>query len=194
MRPYAPKSTARRWIGLLLATATTAAAVTVPTALTASAATGTPVVGVASGRCLDVKGNTPTLGSSVSIWTCSGQANQTWDLTTRGELRVFAGTRCLDVAQQDRTSPARVQIYTCNGGDNQRWRIGADGSIVGVQSGLCLDVTGKNTVNGALVQLWTCSGQTNQKWRRPDTQPPTVPARARVSGLTCNTVDFAWDA
>ena len=164
----------------------------------ARAATGSPVVGSASGRCLDVQGNNPAPGTSVIIWTCSRQGNQAWTLTDLGELRVFNGTRCLDVARQDRTAPARVQIYTCNGGGNQRWRLGPYGSIVGVQSGLCLDVTGGRTSNGTPVQMWTCSRGANQSWQTSGTsadgQPPTVPGLPRVSGLTCNSVTFAWNA
>ncbi len=164
----------------------------------ARAATGAPVVGSASGRCLDVQGNTPAAGTGVHIWTCSGQGNQAWSLTELGELRVFNGTRCLDVARQDRTAPARVQIYTCNGGANQRWRLGPYGSIVGVQSGLCLDVTQQKTTNGTPVQMWTCSRRANQSWRTSgvsaDWQSPSVPGLPRVSGLTCNSVTFAWNA
>lgn len=171
---------------------------TVAIGVPASAAGPSTVVGAASGRCLDVVGNSRTAGAGINIYDCNGQANQAWTLTAAGELRVYDATMCLDVVGRDTTAPAALQIYGCNGGDNQRWRINADGTIIGVQSGLCLDVTGAGTANGTLVGLWTCNGQANQRWTTSlgsaDSQPPSVPGSPRVSGLTCNSVTFAWNA
>ncbi|WP_103344117.1 ricin-type beta-trefoil lectin domain protein, partial [Amycolatopsis sp. CA-126428] len=169
-----------------------AAAVVAP----ASAATGTTVVGVASGRCLDVVGNSTAAKTRVNIYDCIGQANQAWTFTAAGELRVYDATMCLDVAGASTTSPADAQIYPCNGGANQKWRINADGTITGVQSGLCLDVTGAATANSTLVGLSTCTGGSNQKWRTSlgDTQPPSVPGNPRVSDLVCDAVTFSWNA
>ena len=170
---------------------------TVASTVPASAAVASTVVNVASGRCLDVIGNANASRTGVNIYDCNGQANQAWTYTPTGELRVFDGM-CLDVAAQDTTAPAVAQIYTCNGDANQQWKINSDGSITGVQSGLCLEVTGEATKNSAPVQLYTCTGRDNQRWvipgRSSDTQPPTVPGNARVSNLTCDSVNLAWDA
>ena len=174
-----------------------AAATLVGLSAPAQAATGTPVVGVASDLCLDVTGNSTALKTRVIVWTCNNQANQAWTLTAAGELRVFGGTRCLDVAGARTTAGGVVQIYSCSGAANQKWKVNADGSITGVQSGLCLDVTGGSTSPGAFVQTWGCHGGGNQKWRTTfaaDTQPPSTPANPRVSGLTCSSVVFAWNA
>src|SRR3954470_19963732 len=163
----------------------------------ATAATGSTVVGVASGRCLDVVGNSTAAKTRVNIYDCNGQANQAWTFTPAGELRVYEVTMCLDVAGASTTSPADAQIYPCNGGANQKWRITADGTITGVQSGLCLDVTAAGTANSTLVGLWTCNGGGNQKWRTTlgaDTQPPSVPGNPRVSDLVCDAVTFSWNA
>ncbi|MFB9680989.1 PQQ-dependent sugar dehydrogenase [Streptosporangium vulgare] len=180
-----------------LAAVAAALTMTVAGAAPASAAPST-VVGVASGRCLDVIGNSTASGTGVNIYDCNGQANQSWNLTAAGELRVYGDTMCLDVVGQDTTAPAALQIHTCNNGANQRWRINSDGTVTGVQSGLCLDVTGEGTANSTLVGLWTCTGRNNQKWRTSagssDTQPPTVPGGPRVSNLTCDSVTFAWNA
>jgi glucose/arabinose dehydrogenase len=175
----------------------TVAALTVAGMGPASAAIGSPVIGVGSGRCLDVVGNVDEPRTRLNIHDCNGQDNQAWQVTQAGELKVFDATMCLDVVGQDTTAPADVQIFTCHGGPNQQWRINPDGTITGVQSGLCLDVKGEATGNSAPVQLYTCTGRDNQKWRTSgggDTQPPTVPGNARVSNLTCDSVDFAWDA
>jgi len=164
----------------------------------AAAATGSRVIGEASGRCLDVKGASRAPKAGVIIYDCQSKANQTWTRTAAGELRVYDGSMCLDVAGQRATAPAPVQIYTCNGQPNQKWNVNADGSITGVQSGLCLDVAGAATANSSAVQLYTCNGHGNQKWTSslgaPDTTPPTVPANPRVRDLVCDAVTFAWDA
>jgi glucose/arabinose dehydrogenase len=182
---------------LIAAVAAAAVATTVAVAVgdTAGAA-GSTIVGVGSGRCLDVVGNVRTATTPVNIYDCNGQANQAWTVTTAGELTVYDTATCLDVAGNDLTSPATVQIYPCNGGANQKWRVNTDGTITGVQSGLCLDVVGASTANSALVQLWTCNGGSNQRWRTAtgDATPPTVPGNPRVSNLLCDSVTFAWSA
>ncbi len=174
----------------------TMAAVMVAVRAPAEAAVGSPVRGVASGRCLDVIGQSQTDKAGVNIYDCNGQANQAWTFTAAGEFRVYDSPKCLDVAGNDTTAPAVVQIYTCNGGQNQKWRVNTDGTITGVQSGLCLDVTGAGTANSTLVGLWTCNGQSNQRWTTSagDTQPPTVPGNPRVSNLVCDAVTFSWNA
>ncbi|UOX90795.1 PQQ-dependent sugar dehydrogenase [Amycolatopsis sp. FBCC-B4732] len=186
----------RRWSRRWAPVAAVAVAGATLVAPAAEAAAGATVVGVASGRCLDVVGNSTTPKTRVNIYDCVGQANQQWTLTPAGELRVYDDAQCLDVAGQRTTAPADVQIYPCNGGANQKWKINADGSITGVQSGLCLDVTGAGTANSTLVGLWTCTGQDNQKWRSAlgDTQPPTVPGNPRVSDLVCDAVTLSWNA
>lgn len=171
-------------------------------ARSASAATGTTITGVGSGRCLDVIGQSTAIKTGVNIYDCKGQTNQLWTSTTAGELRVYDGTRCLDVQGHSGAPGSRVQIYTCNQGANQQWQLRSDGTIRGVESGLCLAVQNAATGNSVLVQVDTCSGAPNQRWTTTlaggtpsgDTQPPTVPGNPRVSGLTCSTVTFAWNA
>ena len=163
----------------------------------AAAAGSATIVGVGSGRCLDVTGASTTPGTQVIIWDCHGNSNQTWSTTAAGELRVYAGTRCLSVTGASVTRGAKVVSDTCTGGANQRWTLRSDGSILGVQSGLCLDVTGASTANLAPVETWTCNGQSNQQWRTTithDSTAPSVPANPRTSGLTCNAVQLSWDA
>ncbi len=198
MRTAAPRPSRPRLPLVVALVVAVLATLGLATASPVQAATGTPVVGVASGRCLDVTGNTTTVQTRVIIWDCHQQANQAWTQTAAGELRVFDGTRCLDVRDSSVSAGGIVQINTCTGGANQKWRVNADQSIVGVQSGLCLDVNGGSTANGEAVQIWTCHGGGNQKWRttfaQGDTTPPSVPTNPRVSNLTCSTVTFAWKA
>jgi hypothetical protein len=135
--------------------------------ITPGAATGggNAIVGLGSGRCVDVPGATQQIGTQVQLWDCNGGTNQQWTSTAAGELRVFGGD-CLDAAGQGTTAGTKVDIWTCNGGNNQKWTVNGDGTITGVQSGLCLDATGGGTTNGTLLELWTCNGGSNQKWTR----------------------------
>jgi O-glycosyl hydrolase len=126
--------------------------------------TATPLVGVQSGKCLDVPGGATANSTRVSIWSCNGGTNQQWVATAAGELRVY-GTTCLDALGQATAAGSPVGIYDCNGGANQRWTRNADGTVAGVQSGLCLDVSGAGTADGRAVILWQCTGAANQRWR-----------------------------
>ncbi|MGD8193066.1 PQQ-dependent sugar dehydrogenase [Herbiconiux sp. P18] len=191
----------RKLAGLTVAALVGLASMATVGATAAPAASGSSatIIGAASNRCLDVIGNVDTPGTGINIYDCVGQPNQSWTLTAAGELTTFGGTRCLDVDKQSTVSPARLQIYACNGGANQKFTINTDGTIRGVQSKLCLDVKGASTANSALAQLYTCTGGTNQKWKTSlgspaDTQAPSIPGNPRVSGLTCDTVTFAWNA
>jgi hypothetical protein len=129
-----------------------------------ASAASSSVVGVGSGRCLDVTGGSATAGATVELYDCDGGANQQWDVTSAGELRVFNDTMCLDAYQKGTTPGTVVDIWSCNGGANQQWRVNSDGTITGVQSGLCLDATSHATANGTPIEMWTCNGASNQKW------------------------------
>ncbi|HEY8986609.1 MAG TPA: ricin-type beta-trefoil lectin domain protein [Streptomyces sp.] len=123
------------------------------------------IVGVGSGRCVDVPGQSHTAGTQVALWDCNGGSNQQWTDTSAGELRVY-GSTCLDASGGATAPGTKVVIWDCNGGPNQRWTTRADGTITGDQSGLCLDATGGGTGNGTLLRLWNCDGGSQQKWTR----------------------------
>jgi len=159
----------------------------------------TTLVGKASGRCMDVTGNSTTSGAAIQIYDCHGNANQRWEFTASGELRTFGGTRCLDAKGQGTTNGTLVTSSTCNGQANQQWRYNANGTISGSQSGLCLDVTSASTAQKAPVQLWACHGNGNQVWNRSDggtndTQAPSIPGNLKVANLQCRSVTLSWSA
>ncbi|WP_318272175.1 non-reducing end alpha-L-arabinofuranosidase family hydrolase [Microbispora triticiradicis] len=162
-------------VSAALATVLAAALVSAAPASAAAA----PLVGVGSGRCLDVVGNTDALGTGLQIYDCNGQANQAFEFTSSGDLRTFNGTRCVDAYGQGTANGTKVVIWSCNGQANQKWRLNSDGTITGVQSGLCLDVSNYGTANGSPVYLWTCHGGTNQKWTTsggPSQSPSASPS------------------
>jgi endo-1,4-beta-xylanase len=139
--------------------------------------TGT-IVGVASGRCVDVPNASQTNGTRVQLYDCHGQTNQSWTYTSSKQLQVY-GSKCLDANGGATANGTGIIIYDCNGGPNQQWNINANGTISGVQSGRCLDVWG--TGNGQQIQLYDCHGQTNQQWRTNFTGGPSTPPSASAS-------------
>jgi poly(hydroxyalkanoate) depolymerase family esterase len=122
----------------------------------------TTLVGVASGRCLDVPGGSSANGTQPNIWDCHGGTNQQWAVS--GQTIRSLG-KCLD-APTNATAGVKAQLWDCNGQTNQQWNLNADGTIRNVQSGLCLDVNHAATANGSPVILWTCTASANQRWAR----------------------------
>lgn len=126
---------------------------------------GTQIVGVPSGRCVDVPGAVTTNGTQVALWDCHGQGNQSWTYTASKQLVVY-GNKCLDANNQGTANGTTVIIWDCTGGANQQWNLNANGTITGVQSGLCLDTVNNATGNGTRIHLWNCYGATSQQWAR----------------------------
>jgi poly(3-hydroxybutyrate) depolymerase len=121
---------------------------------------GKQVVGVQSGRCLDVAN---TNGTQAQLADCGSQASQSWTVTSGGQLMVY-GNKCLDASGQGTSNGTAAIVWDCNGQANQQWQVNANGTITGVQSGLCLDATGQGTASGTKIELWSCNGQANQQW------------------------------
>lgn len=121
---------------------------------------------VGAGKCLDDPNSTTTLGTQLQIYSCNGQANQTWTHSSSNELTVTVGGRtlCLDASANGTSNGTKAIVWSCNGQANQQWMVNSNGTVTGVQSGLCLDVTGASTANGALAELWSCNGGSNQQW------------------------------
>jgi hypothetical protein len=131
-----------------------------------SGTTTGPLHAVGAGKCLDVPGSSTTPGTQLQIYSCSGQANQTWTRTSSNQLTATVGgqTLCLDASGNGTSAGTKVVTWSCNGQANQQWTVNSNGTVTGGQSGLCLDVTGASTANGAPVELWTCNGGSNQQW------------------------------
>ena len=111
----------------------------------------------ASGKCVDVNGNSSADGAAVQLWTCNGGTNQQW--TQTGTTLRSLG-KCLDVPST--ADGAQAQLWTCNGSSGQNWSVQSDGTIR--TSGKCLDATGGGTADGTRLIIWTCHGGANQRW------------------------------
>ncbi|MDX3850177.1 ricin-type beta-trefoil lectin domain protein [Streptomyces sp. AK02-01A] len=130
-------------------------------------APGVPLVGAASGRCIDVTDSQNGVGRSgtrLQIWTCSPQDNQKWSFRSDGTVRSLG--MCMNVAGGSTQSGAAIQLATCNGGPGQQFYLAAAGDLVNRAADKCVDVLDKGTASGTALQLWTCKGSSNQKWRK----------------------------
>ncbi|MFC9583617.1 non-reducing end alpha-L-arabinofuranosidase family hydrolase [Streptomyces yangpuensis] len=142
------------------------------TGTTPGTGTGT-IKGVASGRCIDIKGSTRANGTQAQLWDCHGRPNQRWTHTSGKQLTVY-GDKCLAAKGNGTANGTAVVIEDCNGGAGQQWNANADGTISGVHSGLCLDAIGAATANRTGIQLHSCWSGGNQKWTGPSGTPATA--------------------
>ncbi|MBM0234958.1 ricin-type beta-trefoil lectin domain protein [Micromonospora sp. STR1_7] len=171
-------------VGVLAGVGTTPGAPT-PTAAAAPQAVAAiepgqsaPIIGTASGRCLEVPNSSTTNGTQTQLWDCNSSAGQTWTWTSSKQLTVY-GNKCLDASGRGTANGTQAIIWDCNGQNNQQWNVNSNGTITGVQSGLCLDANGAATANGTKLVLWACNGGANQQWTSPTTPPTNPPTGAR---------------
>ncbi|MBQ1062495.1 ricin-type beta-trefoil lectin domain protein [Micromonospora sp. WMMC264] len=160
---------------LVLVLAVAGAAVAAQTRSAVAAPGPGSIVGVQSGRCVDVPNGSTTNGTQVQLYDCTGGTPQSWTYTSAKQLTVY-GNKCLDANGQGTSPGTTVIIWDCNGQANQQWNITSAGTVTGQQSGLCLDATNAGTANGTRIILWTCNGQANQRWNvstTPSSPPPT---------------------
>ncbi|MEU8664070.1 RICIN domain-containing protein [Actinoplanes philippinensis] len=123
----------------------------------------TRLVGVQSGRCVEV--TAATNGTPAQLGDCGSGVNQRWTYTSGRQLRLSSG-KCLDASGQGTANGTAVIVWDCGTQANQQWNLNADGTVTGVQSGLCLDAVGNGTTAGTRINLWACHGGANQRWTR----------------------------
>lgn len=99
------------------------------------------------------------------LWTCLGNANQTWSLDSFGQLRTDG--QCLQVPPGAVPNLTPVTVAPCAGTANQKWRQGNVGSLVNLASGRCLDVPSAVFSTGTALQVYDCVGTRNQSWIGP---------------------------
>jgi hypothetical protein len=117
------------------------------------------------GLCLDVFGDTSTVGAAVDQWGCNGQSNQQFQFVPVsggvGELQARNSGQDVAVANSSTAqgSPDIVQ-QTPNAAANSLWQPVAqsDGSYEfrNQNSGLCLDVYGNGSTAGQQLDQWPC--------------------------------------
>jgi hypothetical protein len=84
------------------------------------------IIGVQSGKCVDISNWGTANGTKVQLWDYLGGTNQkyTFTATGGGYYRItptHATGSCLDVSGVSTADGALVQLWTYGGGNNQQW-------------------------------------------------------------------------
>jgi hypothetical protein len=114
-------------------------------------------------QCLDVWGASQSDGTQVTQYTCHGQTNQRWTLTSSGAMQVYnSPAKCLMPQGGSLAAGTMMVISTCDGSAVQTFTQTAAGEFkVG---GMCMEVQGASTGAGALAVLATCDSAPEQQW------------------------------
>ncbi|MFC7614993.1 RICIN domain-containing protein [Actinokineospora soli] len=127
-----------------------------------------------SGKCAGVADSATTAGADVIQWSCTGVADQKWNLTpASGGYRLspsHASGQCLDVAGASTAPGADVVQWTCGTGTNQVWSFdyeedGYYSVSPGHAPAVCLDVASAQGNDGADIVQYSCNGYPNQRWK-----------------------------
>ncbi|WP_437324469.1 RICIN domain-containing protein [Sorangium sp. So ce381] len=131
------------------------------------------IVGVQSGKCVQVAGGSTADGAAMQIASCNGSTRQQFRMESAGggyyRIRNVNSNRCMDVAGASTSDGAAIQQYSCWTGTNQQWSFtDVTGGVVRLtarHSGKSLDVYGRGTADGTAVIQWASNGGTNQQFR-----------------------------
>ena len=119
--------------------------------------------------CVDDANGAAAAGNKVQVWSCLGNANQTWLLGGDGTVR-FNGNQgfCMEVAGSGTANGTRVDLGSCTGAANQLWQAQGDGELVNPNSGRCLDDPASSVTNGTQLDISDChDNAANQTWEIP---------------------------
>ncbi|WP_437579338.1 RICIN domain-containing protein [Sorangium sp. So ce887] len=131
------------------------------------------IVGVQSGKCVQVAGGSTADAAAMQIASCNGSTRQQFRMESAGgayyRIRNVNSNRCMDVAGASTSDGAAIQQYSCWTGQNQQWSFtDVAGGVVRLtarHSGKSLDVHGRGTADGTAVIQWASNGATNQQFR-----------------------------
>ena len=94
-------------------------------AITVDATATYQLVGMQSGKCVDVPNGSSTLGLQLDIATCGNSTSQRFKLDLQGNgnyhVRNVGNGLCMDVNNAALTDGAAVIQWTCSTGTNQQW-------------------------------------------------------------------------
>ncbi|MFC4948118.1 RICIN domain-containing protein [Pseudonocardia sp. GCM10023141] len=135
------------------------------------------IVGIGSGKCLDVRAEDGGAGARIQTWQCFGSANQEWGVQFVGKytgvdyfqlISKGPGGLCMEVSRSANVNGAQIDQAECSQDANKLFRLdtGNGGfTLRPMSSTRCVDVSGNSTLNGAKVQLWDCNETTAQAFR-----------------------------
>ncbi len=141
------------------------------------------IVGVQSGKCVGVVGESTSSEAALELETCRGIASQRFQPEPTGggffQLRNELSGLCLDVSHVQQADGAPVIQFLCKGSLNQQWSfadVGAGAERITVRhSGKVLDVDRESTADGTRIQQWTSNNRANQQFRLNKALPPIAP-------------------
>lgn len=131
------------------------------------------IVGVQSGKCVEVAGGSTASGANLQIFTCNGVTQQQFRAEAMDSgfyrIRNVKSNLCLDVSGASTADGARLVQSTCGTGGSQQWSftdvaIGVE-RITNRGSGKAIDVMGLATTDGTGLQQWASSNGENQKFK-----------------------------
>ncbi|WP_437681433.1 RICIN domain-containing protein [Sorangium sp. So ce131] len=148
----------------------------VPAEVEADISTDTPytLVGVQSGRCVDVDASVSTADDIVlQLWNCNGGTNQQFrfEAVDGGYYRIrnVSSDKCLDVRSGSTADGAVIVQYTCHGNPNQQWSVTEVGGgavrITSRLSGKVIDAYGSPPADGTALVQRAPNGGASQQFR-----------------------------
>ena len=130
------------------------------------------LVGLQSGKCVQIEGGSTASLARVEIATCDGSARQQFRAEDMGggfyRLRNVNSNLCVDVSGGSTADGAAILQFACGSGLNQQWSFTdvAGGERINARhSGKVLDVTGGSTANGTKLAQWSSNGGSNQVFK-----------------------------
>jgi hypothetical protein len=123
------------------------------------------IVSALNGLCLEAHAATPTDGTPIQMWACTGSSAQQWTMMPDNTIR--AAGRCLDVINGGTANRTQLQLFQCNGTGAQVWQTQTNKTLVNPQSGRCMEIIDFNVNNGAPLGIQDCHGLNNQVWTVP---------------------------
>lgn len=131
------------------------------------------LVGVHSGKCVEVAGGNTSNLAQLQIATCTADRRQQFRLEAMGggyyRLRNVNSGLCVDVEGYASSDGARLIQYTCGTGYNQQWSIADVSSgierLTARHSGKAMAVAGGATAEGTPAQQWTYGNRASQQFR-----------------------------
>jgi hypothetical protein len=172
----------RRLLQALTALLTLAAVVVLPELPAAASFGYTNIIGLQSGKCINVPNNNSANGVQLIIYTCANPStsNETWffddDIrspNTPGYYNIQNQQTGKCLTQKGASTAVNQPIiqYDCNRGTNEQWYTQKVYSgppdwyyIRNEHGGLCLAVKGGLTGNGQPLLQFTCNGGDNELW------------------------------
>jgi len=131
------------------------------------------IAGVASGRCVQIAGQSLANSARAQLATCSNSASQQFQFPVLSgsyyHVVNVASGKCLDVQSKSTANGAAVIQYTCGSGTNQQWAItnNPDGSVrlTARHSGKVMEANQGGTADGTYIVQWTSSGAAYQEFK-----------------------------